>query len=114
MLDTVRDLNRAELADVGDPEIATRIRQYEMAFRMQTSVPELMDVRSESAETLNLYGAKPGVASFANNCLLARRLIERGVRIVQLYDADWDHHANLAECAAAQVPRSRSGHGRHC
>ena len=96
VLDAVRDLNRAELADVGDPEIATRIRQYEMAFRMQTSVPELMDVQGESPETLKMYGAQPGAASFANNCLLARRLIERGVRIVQLYDADWDHHANLA------------------
>jgi hypothetical protein len=96
VLDTVRDLNQAELGDVGDPEIATRIRQYEMAFRMQASVPELMDVKGESPETLKLYGAEPGVPSFANNCLLARRLIERGVRIVQLYDADWDHHANLA------------------
>jgi uncharacterized protein (DUF1501 family) len=96
VLDAVGDLNRAELADVGDPEIATRIRQYEMAFRMQTSVPELMDLAGESNETLELYGAKPGEASFANNCLLARRLVERGVRIVQLFDADWDHHANLA------------------
>ena len=96
VLDTVQRLNQAQLADVGDPEIATRINQYEMAFRMQTSVPELMDISKESPATLDLYGARPGRASFANNCLLARRLIERGVRIVQLYDADWDHHANLA------------------
>jgi uncharacterized protein (DUF1501 family) len=96
VLDTVQRLNQAQLADVGDPEIATRINQYEMAFRMQTSVPELMDISKESPATLELYGAQPGQASFANNCLLARRLIERGVRIVQLYDADWDHHANLA------------------
>jgi Protein of unknown function (DUF1501) len=96
VLDTVQRLNQAQLADVGDPEIATRINQYEMAFRMQTSVPELMDISKESPATLDLYGARPGQASFANNCLLARRLIERGVRIVQLYDADWDHHANLA------------------
>ncbi len=96
VLDTVRTLNEAHLADVGDPEIATRISQYEMAFRMQTSVPELMDISTESAATLELYGAKPGAASFGNNCLLARRLIERGVRLVQLYDADWDHHADLA------------------
>jgi len=96
VLDTVGELNRAQLADVGDPEIATRISQYEMAFRMQTSVPELMDISKESPATLELYGAKPGAASFGNNCLLARRLIERGVRMVQLYDADWDHHADLA------------------
>ncbi|HWA97330.1 MAG TPA: DUF1501 domain-containing protein [Pirellulales bacterium] len=96
VLDAVRELNQTQLADVGDPEIATRISQYEMAFRMQTSVPELMDIGSENAETLELYGAEPGKASFANNCLLARRLIERGVRIVQLYDSDWDHHGDLA------------------
>ncbi len=96
VLDTVQQLNQAQLAEVGDPEIATRISQYEMAFRMQTSVPELMDISKESPATLELYGAQPGKASFANNCLLARRLIERGVRMVQLYDADWDHHADLA------------------
>jgi hypothetical protein len=96
ILDTVRDLNQAQLADVGDPEIATRISQYEMAYRMQTSVPELMDISRESAATLKLYGAAPGKASFANNCLLARRLIERGVRMVQLFDSDWDHHSSLS------------------
>jgi hypothetical protein len=95
VLDTLQQLNQAQLADVGDPEIATRISQYEMAFRMQTSVPELMDISRESKRTLELYGAEPGKASFANNCLLARRLVERGVRMVQLYDADWDHHADL-------------------
>ena len=96
VLDTVQQLNQAQLAEVGDPEIATRISQYEMAFRMQTSVPELMDISRESKATLELYGAEPGKASFANNCLLARRLVERGVRMVQLYDADWDHHSDLA------------------
>jgi hypothetical protein len=96
VLDTVERLNQAQLAEVGDPEIATRISQYEMAFRMQTSVPELMDISKESAATIDLYGASPGKASFANNCLLARRLVERGVRMVQLYDADWDHHGDLA------------------
>ena len=96
VLDTVQRLNQAQLADVGDPEITTRISQYEMAFRMQTSVPELMDIAKESKSTLELYGAEPGKASFGNNCLLARRLIERGVRMVQLYDADWDHHSDLA------------------
>jgi uncharacterized protein (DUF1501 family) len=96
VVDTVNTLNRAQLADVGDPEIATRIGQYEMAFRMQTSVPELMDIGRESKATLEAYGAEPGKASFANNCLLARRLVERGVRMVQLYDSDWDHHGDLA------------------
>ena len=96
VLDAVGALNRERLTVVNDPEIATRINQYEMAFRMQSSVPELMELKSESAETLALYGAEPGKASFANNCLYARRLIERGVRIVELYDADWDHHGGLA------------------
>ena len=95
VLDATKALNEARLADVGDPEIATRISQYEMAYRMQTNVPELIDLKAESAETLSRYGAQPGKASFANNCLLARRLVERGVRVVELYDADWDHHANL-------------------
>ena len=96
LLDAVQELNRGQLADVGDPEIATRISQYEMAFRMQSSVPELMDLSGETQETLDLYGAKPGQASFANNCLLARRMVEQGVRIIELYDADWDHHSDLA------------------
>jgi hypothetical protein len=96
LLDTVASLNEHALADVGDTEIATRIGQYEMAYRMQTSVPELSDLAKESPQTLAMYAAQPGKASFANNCLLARRLIERGVRIVQLFDADWDHHTNLA------------------
>ena len=95
VLDAIGSLNEVRLADIGDPEIATRISQYEMAYRMQTSVPELMDLKDESAETLELYGAKPGKGSFANNCLLARRLVERGVRIIELYDSDWDHHNNL-------------------
>jgi hypothetical protein len=96
VLDTLQQLNRQALDEVGDPEIATRISQYEMAFRMQTSVPELMDITGESKETIELYGAQPGKTSFANNCLLARRLVERGVRIVQLYDEGWDHHGNLS------------------
>jgi len=94
-------LNQAHLADIGDPEIATRISSYEMAYRMQTSGPELIDFATESKETLQLYGAEPGARSFANNCLLARRLVERGVRFVQLYHTDWDHHggpeANLED-----------------
>jgi hypothetical protein len=102
LLDGVQALNREQLADVGDPEIATRISQYEMAFRMQASVPELMELSQERPETLAMYGAKPGQASFANNCLLARRLVERGVRFVQLFHADWDTHGNLATALPAR------------
>jgi hypothetical protein len=93
-VDSVIDLNRLRLGQVGDPEIATRISAYEMAYRMQSSAPELMDISGESQATRELYGAEPGKPSFANNCLLARRLIERGVRFVQLYHTDWDHHGN--------------------
>jgi hypothetical protein len=92
VLDAVRDLNAERLETTGDPEIATRIASYEMAYRMQSSAPELIDLRGESKETLARYGADPGKPSFANNCVLARRLIERGVRFVQLYHTDWDHH----------------------
>ncbi len=95
VLDSLAQLNRQRLQVVGDPEIETRINQYEMAYRMQTSVPELMDVANETQETLDLYGVEPGKSSFAANCLLARRLVERGVRLIELYDADWDHHGGL-------------------
>ncbi len=91
-IDAITALNREHLEATGDPEIAARIASYEMAFRMQTSAPELIDLKGESQATLDLYGATPGKPSFANNCLLARRLVERGVRFVQLYHADWDHH----------------------
>jgi hypothetical protein len=91
-LDVIRELNQARLERTGDPEIATRIASYEMAYRMQTSAPELIDIAGESKATLAAYAAEPGRASFANNCLLARRLVERGVRFVQLYHTDWDHH----------------------
>jgi Protein of unknown function (DUF1501) len=88
-----------------DPEIETRLAQYEMAFRMQTSVPDLLDFRDESQATLDLYGAKPGDGSFASNCILARRMAERGVRFIQLYHRDWDHHNDLKKfmdvCAGA-------------
>jgi hypothetical protein len=94
--DTVGELTRARLDEVGDPEILTRINAYEMAYRMQTSAPELMDLSKETDETLKLYGVEQGKPSFANNCLLARRLIERGVRFVQLYHNDWDHHGDKA------------------
>jgi hypothetical protein len=93
-IESVNDFNRLRLSQTGDGEIATRIAAYEMAFRMQSSSPELMDLSRESAETLALYGAEAGKPSFAMNCLLARRLVERGVRFVQLYHTDWDHHGN--------------------
>jgi hypothetical protein len=95
-LDGLGELNQRRLAEIGDPEIATRIAQYEMAFRMQTSVPELTDLSKEPQSTFHLYGEdarKPG--TFAANCLLARRLAERGVRFIQLFDRDWDHHGGL-------------------
>ncbi len=94
-LDVLRELNQQRLDVVGDPEIASRISAYEMAFRMQSRAIELMDFKQETKETLELYGAKPGQASFANQCLLARRLIERGVRFVNVYLKGWDHHSNV-------------------
>jgi uncharacterized protein (DUF1501 family) len=96
-LDTLKKLNSQHLNDVGDPEIATRINSFEMAFRMQTSAPELMDLSRESKETLEMYGAEPGKNSYANNCVLARRLIERGVRFVQLFHEAWDHHSEVVK-----------------
>ncbi|MFY8056413.1 MAG: DUF1501 domain-containing protein [Planctomycetaceae bacterium] len=89
---TVGQLNSLRMQDVRDPEIRTRIEAYETAFSMQTAAPELTDLSTESKSTLDLYGAVPGQASFAANCLLARRMVERGVRFVQLYHTDWDHH----------------------
>lgn len=93
----VNALNAQHDAIVDDPEIATRIAQYEMAFQMQASVPELMEVSKEPASVLELYGCKPGDGSFASNCLLARRLVERGVRFVQMYHKDWDHHGGVKQ-----------------
>ncbi|MBI5707248.1 MAG: DUF1501 domain-containing protein [Armatimonadetes bacterium] len=94
MLDALRDLNEIKLKQTLDPEIETRIAQYELAYRMQSSVPDLMDVSKETKETHELYGTEQGKTSFGNNCLLARRLVERGVRFVQLYHRGWDHHGN--------------------
>ena len=91
-LDTLGELNQLQSQQFGHPETMTRISQYELAYRMQTSVPEVMDITKESAETLEAYGAKPGASSLANNCLLARRLVEAGVRYVQLFDWGWDFH----------------------
>ena len=108
-LDTLRQLNELRLGVVGDPEIAARISAFEMAAKMQTSAPELMDISNEPKHILEMYGAEPGKLSFANNCLLARRLIERGVRCVQLFHEAWDHHGGLVgglkeQCGATDKP----------
>jgi hypothetical protein len=96
-LTTVNSLNKIRLNDTGDPEISTRINSFEMAFRMQSSAPELMDLSKEPKHILEMYGAEPGKPSFANNCLLARRLVERGVRFVQLFHESWDQHSALVK-----------------
>ncbi|MEM7559436.1 MAG: DUF1501 domain-containing protein [Planctomycetota bacterium] len=100
IIDAVNELNRSQLANIGDPEIATRISQYELAYRMQTSVPELMDISDEPPAIHEMYGTAPGKTKFSNNCLLARRLVERGVRFVQLFDQGWDTHGNVFEGVA--------------
>jgi hypothetical protein len=103
MLDGLSQLNQQRLADIGDPEIATRIQQYEMAYRMQTSVPELTDLRDETEDVFELYGPdsrRPG--SYAANCILARRLAERGIRFIQLFHPDWDHHSRLTSWCTAR------------
>jgi hypothetical protein len=96
-IDAIRDLNLKRLVETGDPEISTRISAYEMAYRMQSSAPELIDLSGESAATLKLYGVEKDKPSFARNCLLARRLVERGVRFVQLYHTNWDSHGGPGE-----------------
>ena len=115
-IDAINKLNHIQADSFGDPEILSRIEQYELAFRMQTSVPDVMDISQESPETLELYGANPGASSFANNCLLARRLCESGVRFVQLFDWGWDVHGTGPgddlmtqlpnKCAATDRPAS--------
>jgi hypothetical protein len=107
-IEAVNALNRQSHATLQDPEILTRVAQYEMAFRMQASVPELMDMSKEPASVLEEYGAHPGDGSYASNCLLARRLAERGVRFIQLYHRDWDHHGGVkknVELKAQEVDR---------
>jgi uncharacterized protein (DUF1501 family) len=94
-IDAVNQLNRLQHGTLRDPEILTRVAQYELAFRMQASVPDLVDMSKEPQHILDAYGAKPGDGSFASNCLLARRLAERGVRFIQLYHRDWDHHYGI-------------------
>lgn len=104
-VDLVSDLNEQRLQQVGDPEISTRIAAYEMAYAMQSSAPDLMDLSGESEHTIKSYGATPGQPSFANNCLLARRLVERGVRFVQLYHTNWDHHGGPTENLEVHLPK---------
>jgi uncharacterized protein (DUF1501 family) len=101
-LDAVRELNQQHLGDMGDPEIATRIQAYEMAFRLQTSAPDLMDLRTESQATLDLYGCEPGQPSFARACLLARRMVERGVRFINIYHEGWDAHSDVVGTVKAK------------
>ncbi|MBY0503459.1 MAG: DUF1501 domain-containing protein [Bryobacteraceae bacterium] len=108
-IQAITALQRLEQKMLGDPEVQTRIAQYEMAYRMQSSVPGLMDFSNEPASVMEAYGAKPGDGSFASNCLLARRLAERGVRFIQLYHRDWDHHGGLkkgVEYKAAEVDQA--------
>ncbi len=109
IIDATNRLNEREFEEYADPEIETRIQQYEMAYRMQSSVPGLMDISDEPAEVLEAYGAQPGGQGFANQCILARRLSERGVRIVQIFDAGWDHHTAIdnilpAKCEGVDRP----------
>ncbi len=103
LIDSMQELNRLQLGVMGDPDIATHIENYELAYRMQTSVPELMDIAKEPKAVLEAYGAEPGKASYANNCLLARRLAERGVRFIQLCHRDWDHHGDLPKGIRTQT-----------
>ena len=105
-LDTLKAINEHHLELTGDQEIATRINSFEMAYRMQESAPELMDLSRESKATLEMYGAEPGKASYANNCLLARRLLERGVRFVQLFHEAWDHHSEVVKGVKAQCQQT--------
>jgi hypothetical protein len=104
-ISAVQDMNRMRLLKVGDPEISTRIAAYEMAYRMQTSGPELVDFGTESKATLDMYGIEPGKQSFANNCLMARRLVEKGARFVQLYHMNWDHHGGPGESLVTDLDR---------
>ncbi len=97
LVDAIGDLNRMRAEQTHDPDIDARIAQYELAFRMQTSIPELMDISDEPQDVLEMYGATPGDGTFASNCLLARRLAERGVRFIQLYHRGWDHHGGLKQ-----------------
>jgi hypothetical protein len=115
LIKSTRELNLKRLVETGDEEIATRINAYEMAYQMQTSAPELMDLKGESQDTLDLYGIKDTrETTFARNCLLARRLVERGVRFVQLYDTNWDHHGGVSENLEKHLPDKSRDIDRPC
>lgn len=115
LVEAVGQLNLKRLVETGDDEIAARISAYEMAYRMQSSAPELMDVSDETQATLEQYGVKdPNEATFARNCLLARRLVERGVRFVQLYDTNWDHHGGVTENLETHLPENCRRIDRPC
>ena len=115
LIKSTRELNLKRLVETGDEEIATRINAYEMAYQMQTSAPELMDLKGESQDTLDLYGIKDTrETTFARNCLLARRLVERGVRFVQLYDTNWDHHGGVTENLEKHLPEKSRDIDRPC
>ncbi len=109
LIDSANELNRTALGTLGDPAISAQIENYELAFRMQTSVPELTDLAKEPKEMLDLYGATPGKPSFANNCLLARRLAERNVRFIQLCHRDWDHHSGLPQALPTKCKETDQG-----
>jgi len=108
-LDVIQRLNRKRLREVGDPDIQTRIDAYEMAWRMQSAAPELTDFKNETRATLDLYGIKEGESSFSRNCLLARRMVERGVRFVQIYHSSWDHHGDVEGGIKAQARETDQG-----
>ena len=112
VLDATKELNEIEAASTGDPSVTSRIAAYEMAAKMQTSVPDLTDLSKEPSDVLERYGAQPGHRSFANNCLLARRLAERGVRFIQIMDGGWDHHGAIPILLKRRWrrPTSRSRH----
>jgi len=105
-LDVIKELNQKRLETIGDPEITTRINSFEMAYRMQSAGPELTDISKETPETIKAYGVEPGKPSFAMNCLLARRLIERGVRFVQLFHEGWDHHTEVKKGVTEQAQKT--------
>ena len=105
-IETLQRMNEIKLAQAGDPEITTRIKSFELAYRMQTSAPELMDISSEPRHILEMYGAEPGKTTFASTCLLARRLVERGVRFVQIFHEAWDHHSQLVKGLSTECEKT--------
>ncbi|MDB4408876.1 DUF1501 domain-containing protein [Akkermansiaceae bacterium] len=113
MIDEVKYLNGLQAGHVIDRELEARISQYEMAFRMQTSVPELTDISVEPDHVKEMYGVEEGDSGYVSNCLLARRLVERGVRFVQLYHRGWDHHSNLDKSIGTRIKEASYVVSRH-